>query len=98
MGCVAKSFLRQSLFRPAGCRSRAPCGAQVTVEEYLKAMDMYPSTEFTERPKLMDPIEADHYHAFVIANTRERTRQADAFNAIRELKVAAYMRANKVTT
>ena len=64
----------------------------VTIEEYLKAMDMHVSTEFIERPKLMDPIEADHLRAFILANAREKARKADSFNEIRALNAAAFYR------
>ena len=64
----------------------------VPVDEYLKAMDMHVATEFMDRPKLMDPIEADHLRAFVLANAHEKAREADAFNHIRSLNAAAYLR------
>ena len=48
--------------------------SQLTVEEYLHAMDLSPATEFKQRPALMDPIMADHMRAFTIANAKEKQR------------------------
>ena len=61
----------------------------------MKAMDLMVSTEFAPRPKLMDPIEADHMHAIITANTLAKAREANSFNYIKELNMAAYMRANR---
>ena len=70
----------------------------ISTEEYLDAMGLICNTEFKRRPKLMDPIEADHAAAFIIANAKEKKRvreeAADTMRHVRELNMQAYMRAN----
>ena len=74
---------------------------QISVEDYLKAMHMHPSTEFAARTAF-DPIEADHLRAMLVANAREREREIDRLHMMRErlraLNLAAYERANKIYT
>ena len=64
----------------------------ISTEDYLKAMDMHPSTEFMPRMRCPDPIEMDHMRAFVLANAREKAREKESFNHIRALNAAAYLR------
>ena len=59
-------------------------------------MGMYPTSEFKERPQLMDAIEADHMQAMMKANALERERARDTMKFIRELNAAAYQRANQM--
>ena len=70
--------------------------AQISVEDWLRAVDMYPTTEFTPRPALMDPIEAEHLHAMIVANMLERQREANAFKMLRELNMDCWRRANRM--
>jgi len=58
----------------------------------MRAMGTYPCQEFEEKPPLMDPIEADHTHAAIIATTRERKAELyfKSIDYVRELNRAAY--------
>ena len=76
------------------CVVCAPFLSQLSVGEYLKAMDMGP-TDFISRPVLLDPIEADHMHAILQANNKEKSREANAMNVVRDLNLAAHYRAHK---
>ena len=70
--------------------------SQLTVEEYLHAMDLSPATEFKQRPALMDPIMADHMRAFTIANAKEKQRALNPVGPdLKALNMAAYERSLK---
>jgi hypothetical protein len=74
----------------------AAAGYGISVDEYLRAMDLHPSTEFVARPA-WDPIEADHMQAILIANARSRAREtASPLDFVRKLNMDAYERANKL--
>ncbi|EOD36871.1 hypothetical protein EMIHUDRAFT_433729 [Emiliania huxleyi CCMP1516] len=53
----------------------AAAGYNISTDEYLAAMDLNASTMFQARPALMDAMEADYMHAFIIADTREAKRR-----------------------
>jgi hypothetical protein len=75
----------------------AAAGYEISVEEYMRSMDLFPTAEFAERPPLADPIEADHLFAFATANARARAREnSDPMARVRELNQAAFARSIKL--
>ena len=76
---------------------QAAAAQDMSVGDYMRSINKYPCQEFVERGPLMDPIEADHTYAGIIATNRERKAEAyfHSMDYIRELNHAAYLRANK---